>query len=94
VPFPESDPTTMDSITLVGLVAATLTTAAFIPQVIKIWKSRHTKDISLIMYLTFCTGVGLWLLYGVLRNDLPMILANSITFVLALVILILKLKYK
>jgi len=81
-------------VSLIGLAAATLTTIAFLPQVIKIWKTKETKDISLLMYALFTVGVLLWLSYGVILNDLPLILANGITSVLALSVLVLKLKYK
>ena len=68
----------MDS-NLIGLLAGTFTTAAFVPQVVKVWKTRSTKDISLVMYVVFTIGVVLWLTYGVVLNALPIIIANSIT---------------
>lgn len=77
-----------------GLIAGALTTAAFIPQVVKIWKSRHTVDISLGMFSIFSLGVFLWLLYGIQLGALPLILSNGITLVLSLTILVFKLKYK
>lgn len=77
-----------------GFAAGTLTTIAFVPQVVKIWKSKHAHDISLAMFAIFSTGVTLWLAYGVLIDSLPVILANSITLALALAILLLKLKYR
>ncbi len=83
-----------DATTVLGLAAASLTTAAFLPQVIKIWRTRKTRDISLGMFLVLCAGIGLWLVYGILRNDFPLILANAVTLVLAGTILLLKLKYK
>ena len=83
-----------DATTVLGLAAASLTTAAFLPQVIKIWRTRKTRDISLGMFLVLCAGIGLWLVYGILRNDFPLILANAVTLVLAGTILVLKLKYK
>ncbi|MDX1607836.1 MAG: SemiSWEET transporter [Candidatus Spechtbacterales bacterium] len=84
----------MDNITIIGLVAAGLTTFSFAPQVIKSWKLKETKDISLGMYIAFCSGVFMWTVYGFLVNDLPIILANIITFVLAASVLFLKIKYK
>ena len=66
-------------ITLLGLIAATLTTIAFIPQVIKAWLSKSTKDISLIMYALVTTGILLWLIYGILISDIPLIFANVIS---------------
>lgn len=79
--------------TIIGLLAGALTTIAFLPQAIKTWKTKSAKDISLGMYLIFCTGVILWLIYGILISDLPVILANSVTLVFALSILYFKLAY-
>jgi MtN3 and saliva related transmembrane protein len=83
----------MDTITIIGLVAGTLTTIAFVPQLTKTWKSKSAQDISLGMFLLFCSGVLLWLIYGVLIDALPVILANTVTLILSGAILILKLKY-
>ncbi len=83
-----------DATTVLGLAAATLTTAAFLPQVIKTWRTRQTRDISLGMFLVLCIGICLWLVYGILRGDLPLILANAVTLALAGTILAFKLKYK
>lgn len=83
-----------DATTILGLAAATLTTVAFLPQVIKTWRTRQTRDISLGMFSVLCFGICLWLLYGFLRDDLPLILANAVTLALAGTILVLKLKYK
>ena len=83
----------MEITTLVGLSAGTLTTIAFLPQVIKTWKSKSASDISLGMFLAFCTGVFLWIVYGFSVGDLPVIVTNLATFVLASIILVLKLKY-
>lgn len=83
----------MDSISLIGYVAATLTTVAFLPQLIKTWQHRSAKDISYAMLLIFSTGVLCWLIYGILINSLPIIAANSVTLVLNLLILSLKIKY-
>ena len=84
----------MESANILGLVAGALTTLAFIPQVTKTWKSKHTKDISLGMFTLFSIGVFLWLLYGIEIGANPIIIANAITLGLALTILIFKLKYK
>jgi len=84
----------MDSTTLLGLIAAACTTIAFVPQVYKTLKTRDTRSISLPMYAMFTFGIFLWLIYGLLNHDLPIILANSITCVLAALVLIFKLKYK
>jgi MtN3 and saliva related transmembrane protein len=74
-------------------LAGTLTTIAFVPQLTKTWKTKSAEDISFGMFAIFCTGVLLWLLYGVLIGALPVILANSVTLVLAGAILVLKLRY-
>ena len=79
---------------LIGTIAATLTTISFLPQVIKILKTKKTEDISLMMYVTFTTGVGFWLAYGILLGSLPMMIANSITLCLASTILAIKIKNK
>ncbi len=78
---------------LIGYVAAVLTTTAFVPQVLHTWRTRSVDDVSLGMYLAFTTGIGLWLVYGVLDNAWPLILANSLTFALALSILAMKIRY-
>lgn len=83
----------MDFTNLLGFTAASLTTLAFLPQVIKIWRSRSTKDISLPMLITFIVGVTLWLIYGLLVNAAPIYIANGITLILNLAILRFKLKY-
>ncbi|MEA5537223.1 SemiSWEET transporter [Crocosphaera sp. XPORK-15E] len=84
----------MNSITWIGLIAGTLTTISFFPQFLKTWKTRSTKDISLEMFLLFCTGLILWIIYGVFIQNLPLIMTNVATFILAFPILVLKLKYK
>ncbi len=80
-------------IAIIGLIAGTCTTISFLPQVIKIIKTKETKDISISMYIVLATGILLWMIYGILIKDLPVILANSISFVLAIIVLILKIKY-
>ncbi len=77
----------------IGGVAAALTTCSFIPQVWRVWQTRHTKDISLLMYICFTGGVALWLAYGILLGAWPVIIANSITLLLAGTVLILKLRF-
>lgn len=77
----------MTPTTLLGFAAATLTTAAFIPQAHKMWRSGRSDDLSLGMVGLFTVGIGLWLGYGILERDLPLIVANSITLVLNLAIL-------
>jgi MtN3 and saliva related transmembrane protein len=83
----------LDGVTLLGLLAGTLTTVAFFPQLLKTWRSKSAADVSLGMLVTFCIGVFLWLVYGFLLGALPIILANVVTLVLAGLILALKLRY-
>lgn len=83
----------MTSLTLcIGSIAATCTTLAFVPQVVQSWRTRDLSGVSLPMYMIFTTGVLLWLIYGVLNNDWPVIIANAVTAVLASAVLLLKLK--
>jgi len=82
------------NVEIIGLIAALLTTSSFLPQVIRVWKTKSTKDISLTMYINMFIGVGLWLVYGIAIDSLSVILANSVTIVLVLSILYFKLKYK
>jgi MtN3 and saliva related transmembrane protein len=84
----------MNSIQVLGLVAGSLTTAAFLPQVIKTWKSRSAKDLSLGMFSLFCLGVLLWLIYGIMVQDIPVIAANFLTLMLACTLLFFKLRFK
>lgn len=84
----------MNSIEWLGMTAGFLTTVAFLPQVIKTWKTRSSKDISLNMFLLFCTGVSLWLIYGIIIADLPIIVSNILTLLLASSILFFKIRYK
>lgn len=77
---------------IIGIMAATLTTIAFFPQVIQVIKSKDTKSISLTMYILFVTGVLLWVLYGFYLNDLPIIIANSIVAVASTIILCYKIR--
>lgn len=83
----------MDLTTGLGLLAGGLTTVSLIPQVTKIWKTKSAKDVSLKMFITFCVGVALWLTYGVLQTEIPIIVTNAVTLVLGLSILGMKLKY-
>jgi MtN3 and saliva related transmembrane protein len=78
----------------IGLVAGTLTTTAFVPQVYRIWQRKHADDISASMFVIFITGVALWLYYGLMLQAWPIIIANGVTLVLATTILILKYHYR
>ena len=79
---------------LVSSAAATLTTAAFLPQALHIIRYKDTRAISLMMYVAFGTGVFFWMLFGLLIGNLPIIISNAITLGLALAIIAMKLKYK
>lgn len=83
----------MDVVTLLGLLAGTLTTISFVPQVMKTWRTRSAKDFSTGMLFSFCLGVFLWLVYGLYVNALPVIIANFVTLILAGIILFFKLKF-
>jgi len=84
----------MDAITIIGLIAALFTTVSLLPQLIKVYKTKSTKDISTGMFTLFGSGVLLWFVYGVFVNDLPIMVANSLAFIQATVILFFKAKYK
>ena len=81
------------STTVIGFVAAMLTTVAFLPQVVKVWKTKSAKDVSLGMYFILTIGVALWLVYGIFIVSWPMIISNAITLVLASAVLGMKLKF-
>ncbi|MGH8629567.1 MAG: SemiSWEET family sugar transporter [Burkholderiales bacterium] len=76
-----------------GLAAGALTTIAFVPQLLKIQATRSGRDVSMRTFLIFSTGVALWLTYGLLIDSLPIILANLVTLLLALTIIVLKIRY-
>ena len=82
----------MLSVTALGLLAGTLTTIAFVPQVIKTWRTRSTHDISLGMFAILVAGILAWLAYGALIGDIPLILANAVTLLLAGTILFFKIR--
>ncbi len=78
---------------IIGLVAGVCTTASFLPQVVKTMRTREAKDLSMTMYLVLAAGIFLWIIYGILIESLPVISANAVSFVLATIILILKIRY-
>lgn len=78
---------------IMGYIAGSLTTLAFIPQVLQIYRTKSAKDVSLAMFLLFTTGVALWLGYGIMTHSFPVVAANAITLVLSFVILYFKWKY-
>jgi MtN3 and saliva related transmembrane protein len=85
--------TTITNVTVLGLVAAFCTTAAYLPQVVKTWRTRSTTDISLGMFLLMVSGLVLWLAYGIMLADLPLIASNTVTLILAAAILYLKVRH-
>jgi MtN3 and saliva related transmembrane protein len=82
-----------DLSTTIGFIAATLTTVAFVPQVLRVWRSRSSRDISLRMYALFTLGVALWLVYGILIDSWPVMLANAVTLLLAGSVLVMKIRF-
>jgi MtN3 and saliva related transmembrane protein len=84
----------MHFIDLIGMLAAVLTTASFIPQTIHTFRTRDVSGISLVMYSAFTAGVALWLVYGLLLGAWPIVIANAITLSLATSILVMKLRYR
>ncbi len=81
-------------IDLLGYAAAFLTTASFVPQAWKVIRTRETHALSLAMYVMFSSGVALWLAYGILLASWPLIAANCVTLLLALIILVMKIREK
>ncbi len=79
---------------VIGLAAGICTTISFAPQIIKILKTRHARDISLLMFVVLSTGIFLWLVYGILLGALPVILANGMSLILCVLIIVLRLKFK
>lgn len=78
----------------IGMVAAVLTSASFIPQALKVIKTKDTSGISLVMYSMFVLGVVLWTIHGFIINDMAVIFANIVTFFFAAIVLVYKIKYK
>jgi MtN3 and saliva related transmembrane protein len=78
---------------IIGYIAAILTTAAYVPQTLKVLRHKHTQSLSLGMYSMITTGIALWFVYGVMLESPSLMLANGITFVLAFIILVMKLRH-
>ncbi len=83
-----------DLVTVLGLMAGTLTTLAFLPQVVKTWRTKSGEDLSLGTFGTLAVGVVLWLIYGLILGDVPIIAANSVTLVLVLTVVALIVHYR
>jgi MtN3 and saliva related transmembrane protein len=78
----------------IGMVAAVLTTIAYVPQVVKIYRTKSARDVSFRMFSLLATGVSLWLVYGIMMRSAPLIFANFVTLALSLTVLGLKIKYE
>ena len=78
---------------ILGYISATLTTIAFLPQIIKTVQTKSAKDVSMGMFVLFTIGVFLWIIYGILTKTYPVLIANAVIFCLALAQIILKIKY-
>jgi len=76
-----------------GMIAGTLTTIAFVPQVLKIYRTKSAKDVSYLMFSIFSTGICFWLIYGILIRSTPIIAANAVTLTLSVIIIALKVSY-
>lgn len=83
----------MDPVTLLGLAAGAITTISFVPQVLKTWRSKSAKDVSLGMFGLFAAGIIMWIIYGFYTHSMPIIAANTVTLALVFVIIGLKFKY-
>lgn len=83
----------MNYIEIIGLIAAFLTTAAFVPQAYKTYRTKDVSGLSLPMFSMFTLGIFLWFTYGLLNDSLPIILANAVTGVLSIMLLVFKIRY-
>jgi MtN3 and saliva related transmembrane protein len=83
----------MDVDTLIGTIAGCLSTAAFVPQAWQIWKTRSARDVSWAMYAVLIAGVALWIVYGLRRGALPLVLTNGVILLVALLILAMKRRF-
>ena len=83
----------MNMIQIIGIAAGVLTSVSMIPQLIKIIQKKDAKDVSIIMLLVLLAGLALWTIYGFMRKDLPIIVTNSFSFALNIVVLVYRIKY-
>jgi MtN3 and saliva related transmembrane protein len=84
----------VDIVGIMGFIAGLLTTVAFLPQVIKVYKTKSAKDISLPMYVIFTIGIAMWIIYGFMLDSMDILIFNVITFILAITILVYKIRLK
>ena len=82
----------MTYITVIGLVAAVCTTISFMPQIYQVYRTKQTRDLSLPTFILLTIGIFLWLVYGVLLKSLPIVLANTLTLVMCIYVVIMKFK--
>ncbi len=83
----------MDAVNILGYSAGVITTLTFLPQVIKTWREKSAKDISLLMFIIAATNEVMWIVYGAMKNDWVIILTNTVVLCLSLIMIILKLRY-
>ena len=83
----------MDTTTILGYVAGAVTTTSLVPQVMKIWKTKSARDVSLGMFIIFSIGISLWIAYGFFLHSMPIIVANTVSLLLGFIVLGLKLKF-
>lgn len=83
----------MDYITVIGLTAGALTTISFFPQVLQIYRTKKTKDLSLPMFIILTIGIFLWLIYGILSKALPVVASNTLAFIFCSYIVVTKIRY-
>lgn len=84
----------MEGLTVLGLLAGGLTTVSFVPQVLKIWRTKKAEDVSLMMFVAFCVGVSLWIVFGFMKDEAAIIATNAVTLLLGASIVWMKLKFK
>ena len=84
----------MDIAESLGFAAGFLTTIAFVPQVVKIWRSKSANDVSLPAFAVFTVGIAAWIGYGIVKHDMPIVLWNAVTIALAIAILVMKVRYR
>lgn len=82
-----------DTTNIIGYIASSLTTAAFVPQVLRTWRTRSVNDLSVVMLITFILGIVLWLVYGVAIQSPPVLVGNAVTLALNVMLLVMRLRY-
>ncbi len=80
-------------IDIIGIVAGMCTTISIVPQVVKIWRTRHARDVSMYMFVILSIGIFLWMIYGILLKRIPIILANGASFLLCMTVIVMKIRY-